>query len=207
MSLLIHGRSSSHFTRVVRVAAHECGVSYGFRPVHDLLSLSAHDYGGNPALKLPVLETPEGTWFGALSICRELVRRSAAPLQWIWPEALNDRVAANAQELVLQGMASEVAWIMRKLAEPEAADAYFTKTRTSLLNSLEWLESHLPEALRGLQREAALGFLEVTAFCFLTHLEFRQLVDTSSYPGLRRFVEAFAQRPSARDTEYRFDPR
>lgn len=207
MTVLIHGRSSSHFTRVTRVVAHEFGVSYGFRPVHDLLSQTANDYGGNPALKLPVLETPEGTWFGALSICRELARRATTPTRFVWPEALAERVASNAQEMVLQGMASEVAWIMRKLAEPDAADAYFEKTRISLLNGLDWLEVHLPQALQTVREEAALSFLEVSAFCFLTHLEFRKLVDTGAYPSLRRFSEAFAERPSARETQYRFDAR
>jgi glutathione S-transferase len=206
MSVRIHGRSSSHFTRVTRVFAHEFGVSYTFHPIRDLLSQTDGDYAGNPALKMPVLETPEGAWFGALSICREFARRASTPRRVIWPEQLSDRMASNAQELVLQGMASEVAWIMRKLAEPEAADAYFAKTRASLLNSLAWLETHLPDALRSLQREEALSFLEVTSYCFLAHLDFRKVVDTSAYPRLRQLGEGFAQRPSARETEYGFDP-
>ena len=54
----IVGRSSSHFTRLVRLFALELGVAYEFAPVYDLSSLDARDYAGNPALKLPSAGTP-----------------------------------------------------------------------------------------------------------------------------------------------------
>src|SRR5262245_43668927 len=74
---VLFGRSSSHFTRVTRIVAAELGVSYQFRVVPNLLSLDASDYGGNPALRLPVLHTEQGAWFGALNICRALERLAA----------------------------------------------------------------------------------------------------------------------------------
>lgn len=49
------GRSSSHFTRVPRMLALELGVDLAFQPVYDLGSRQTADYGGNPAMKLPVL--------------------------------------------------------------------------------------------------------------------------------------------------------
>ncbi|MFO0548774.1 MAG: hypothetical protein U0271_10325 [Polyangiaceae bacterium] len=49
------GRSSSHFTRLTRVFAHELGVATVFRPVFDLASLDTAAYGENPALKIPIL--------------------------------------------------------------------------------------------------------------------------------------------------------
>ena len=200
MTLSIVGRSSSHFTRVVRMFAHELGVEHSFQLVADLNSENAQDYAANPALKIPVLQTPEGPWFGALHICRELARRAPHAPKIIWPEQLHDRIAANAQELVLQGMGTEVALIMQSAggAMPTSSKAF-----TSLTNSLSWLEANLPAA-RG-SAGGALSFLDVTAYCFVTHLPFRKVLDVSPYRTLQAFCEEFAQRPSAQATTYRFD--
>jgi len=43
------------------------------------------DYGGNPALKLPALETDDGTWLGALNVCREASRRAGREAEIVWP--------------------------------------------------------------------------------------------------------------------------
>ena len=203
--LTIVGRSSSHFTRVTQIFARELGVEYQLHVVPDLLTPSRADYRGNPALRIPVLETEEGAWFGALNICRELARRAQPPLPVVWPEQLRDRTSANAQELVLQGMATEVGLIMRTLASGESSDAYEAKNRRSLVESLGWLDAHLLGAVESLPRSRGMSFLEVTSFCFLTHLEFRQVLDTSGYRRLNEFCRAFAERPGARDTPYRFD--
>jgi glutathione S-transferase len=201
MTLAIVGRSSSHFTRTARMFAHECGVEYQFKPVLDLMSRTAADYGHNPALRLPVLETQDGPLFGALNICRELARRGSRSLRVIWPEQLVERSAMNAQELVSQGMSSEVLLIM---SGAHAVGGYTDKARESLTNSLAWLDAHLPEVLRALP-ERALSFLEVSSFCFITHLEFRQVLDVSEYSKLRAFCQAYAGRKAARDTAYKFD--
>src|SRR4051812_27285927 len=102
MTLTIIGRSSSHFTRTARMFAHECGLAYRFEPVLDLMSVTPADYGHSPALRVPVLATPDGPLFGALNICRELVRRAAQSVRVVWPEQSGARIAMNAQELVLQ---------------------------------------------------------------------------------------------------------
>jgi glutathione S-transferase len=203
MTLRIIGRSSSHFTRTVRVIARECGLVHEFQPVLDLMSQSASDFGDNPALKLPILETPTGAWFGALNISRELARRAPEPVHVLWPEDLLNRIAANAQELVLQGMATEVSLIMRSLPAP-GSNPVDDKAHASLMNSLAWLEAQLPAAIRTLA-DRTVSFLEVSSFCFISHLEFRKVADMSAYPNLRAFCEAYANRPSARETEYRFD--
>jgi glutathione S-transferase len=204
MTIQIIGRSSSHFTRTVRVFAHACAISHEFRPVLDLMSRSSSDYAENPALKLPILETAEGAWFGALNICRELVRRTPSPTRVIWPEDLLDRTAGNAQELVLQGMATEVALIMRGLPAP-GDNPVDDKALASLTNSLEWLDQQLPAAMRALPADRTLSFLEVSSLCFIRHLEFRKVTDTSRYPNLRAFCDVYAGRPGVRETEYRFD--
>ena len=204
MSLRIAGRSSSHFTRVLRMFAHELQLEYAFEPILDLMSLSQEAYAGNPALKMPVLVTDEGAWFGALNGCRELARRARVKRRIVWPEDLTDRIASNAQELVLQGMATEVGLVMRTVAEPDVSDAYTDKARRSLQQSLRWLEDELPRVLPQLP-ERDFSFLEVTSFCFVTHLEFRKVLDTSAYARLRELSREFEGRPSARATEYHFD--
>lgn len=201
---LLIGRSSSHFTRVARVVAAEMGVEYSFEIVPDLLSADAASYGGNPALRLPVLRTERGTWFGAQNICRELARRSPSSFHMIWPEDLQGPLLANAQELILQSMSTEVTLIMLSLNGSSEDTEYGAKQRTSLMNMLEWLDEHVDQILSALpQRD--LSFLEVTLFCLFTHLEFREVIPVSPYAQLGKFSAAFGRRASAIDTLYRFD--
>lgn len=204
MTLRILGRSSSHFTRTARVFAHECGVAYEFDAMFDLLSRDSADYAANPALRLPILQTAAGPWFGTLNICRELARHAPQPVRVVWPEDLG-RLAANAQELVLQGMSNEVTIIMRRLSDPEGKTAYDEKLRTSLSDSLGWLDTQLTAALATLPPERSVSFLEVTCFCFVTHLGFRDVMDTRGYANLGRFCQDFAARASALATPYRMD--
>src|SRR4051812_4635532 len=111
-SCIIIGRSSSTFTRVARIFAAELGVPYTLEVVRDLSSLDLESYGGNPALKVPSLRTASTTWFGALNVCRELARVSQREARILWPEALEQPLLANMQELVTHAMATEVGLIM-----------------------------------------------------------------------------------------------
>ena len=201
----IFGRSSSVFTRCALIFARELGIPYQLCVVSDLLSQERADYGGNPALKMPTLQSETGIWFGALNISRELARSVNRAADVEWPEELTDSIAANAQELVLQGMATEVSLIMgslRNSAEPRAAE---DKNRVSLENTLGWLHEHLPQVLGQLRPHRTLSFFEVTLFCFITHLEFRKVFDTAQFPRLIAFCGAFSARDAAVTTEYRFD--
>jgi glutathione S-transferase len=201
--LQITGRSSSHFTRLVRVFAHELGVAYEFRPVLDLMSTAQSDYAGNPALRMPVLDTDAGSWFGSLNICRELARHAAHPLRVVWPEDVRALDASNAQELVLQGMATIVGLVMRQVNGE--LGAYDAKAREGLEHSVAWLERHFAAARASLPNDRELSFLEVSAFCFIAHLEFRKQLELAPFPVLRGFRAEFGERASARATEYRFD--
>ena len=207
MEPTIIGRSSSHFTRIARIFAGELCVAHSFEVVHDLTSVDSDDYAGNPALRLPILRTSAGVWFGASNICRELGRRSTRGLRIVWPEDLNEALPANAQELTLQAMATEVTLIMAKAAGAVEDNAYLAKMRRSLLQTMAWLDAHLPETLAGLPSTRDLSYLEVTLFCLTTHLGFREVLPTKDYGNLNAFCEAFSARPSAASTPYRFDPR
>jgi glutathione S-transferase len=201
----IIGRSSSHFTRVARMFASELGVEYSFQIARDLLSSVSQDYAGNPALKLPVLETPSGSWYGTLNICRALARHSAQRRVIIWPEDLREPLLANAQEFAVQAMATEVSLIMGKVAAEAPQPAYQAKLQTSLVNTLSWLDANLSDALSALPAERDLSFLEVTLFCLVTHLEFRKIASILPYSALTGFCEQFATRASAQETAYHFD--
>ena len=201
----IIGRSSSHFTRVTRIFAAEMSVDYTFEVVRDLMSSDPDDYGGNPALKLPTLRTSRGVWFGALTICRELSRQSSHGKRLVWPEDLDQPLLANAQELVVQAMATEVTLIMAKSSAEGDGGAHQVKMMRSLVNVVSWLESNATDILAALPSDRDLSYLEVTLFCLVTHLEFRDVVPTAPYPGLLELCQHFAARASARETTYRFD--
>jgi len=228
-SLTLVGRSSSVFTRVARVFAAELAVSYAFRVVPDLLSREPADYAGNPALRLPVLETSQGAWFGALPICRQLRRLSTRPVAVAWPEDFDQPLLANAQELTLQAMATEVTLIMNQLAG-SGESSHQRKLLDSLHGSLGWLDRNIALAREALARAVSSGgvlpraglpggvlpggvlpgarwlsYLEVTLFCLVTHLEFRSVVPIAGYAQLGEFCRDFGERRSARDSAYRFD--
>lgn len=208
---VLYGRSSSHFTRVARVFAAELAVPYMFEIILDLLSTDASDYGDNPALKLPTLhtssdiETDRRIWFGTLNICRELARRSPAAKHVIWPEDLSSAVAGNAHEYVTHAMATEVTLLMNRFAGGDPSSKHQEKLMTSLQQTMSWLEDNHESYMRELPRERDLSYLEVSLFCLVEHLEFREVLSTQPYSALRAFAEAFAKRESAKATTYRID--
>jgi glutathione S-transferase len=198
------GRSSSVFTRVARIFAAELGVDYALQVVPDLTSANAADYGDNPALKLPSLKTGQGILFGTLNICRELARLSTRRPRIVWPEGLERPLLANALELTLHAMATEVNLIMDKVAGVSEDSGHYAKMRKSLLGAMTWLEDNVLAVRRTLP-DRDLSYLEVALFCLVTHLEFRSVLPIGPYRQLNEFCQGFAARPSAEQTAYRFD--
>jgi hypothetical protein len=123
----------------------------------------------------------------------------------VWPEELDEPLLANAQELVLQAMATEVSLIMAGLAGTRDDNVHHAKMRKGLVNMMSWLEENARPALAALPPQRDLSFLEVTLFCLVTHLEFRGVLPTASYSELNRFCQQFATRASCGETTYRFD--
>jgi glutathione S-transferase len=198
------GRSSSHFTRVARLFAHELGVEYEFRPVLDIGSTDAGAFGGNPSLRVPSLHTESGTWLGSMNACRELARRATVRRRIVWPEEHADVVVANAFELLSEGMAAEVQIVMAKSSGLAADHSFLVKPFARIRGSLEYLESNLPHVLVSLSPRD-LSLLEIMLFCFGEHLEFREILSIADRPRLSAFVREWSARPSARATPYRFD--
>src|SRR5262245_48800235 len=110
--VVLIGRSSSHFTRTARLHALELGVPHAFRAVLDLTTRDPAAYGGNPALKVPVLLDAEGPLYGTENICRALAHRSGHGARAVQRGDVAARVVANAEEMILHAMASEVVVIM-----------------------------------------------------------------------------------------------
>lgn len=201
--IVLQGRSSSHFTRVARIFALELDVPHTFRAVLDLTSLDAASYADNPALKIPILIDEHGPLFGTENICRELARRSRRAASCVLRGASSERSIANAEELVLHVMNAEVNIIVAKLAGNAAVPA---KVTNSIENSLDHLDEQLDTLLGQLPVDRTFSFVEVALFCVVTHLPFRQVLDTSRWTRLTAFAQRFGERASARSTEYRFDP-
>lgn len=200
--IVLHGRSSSHFTRTARIFALELDVPHTFKPVLDLTTLDAAAYANNPALKIPILIDEHGPLFGTENICRELLRRAEHRGLVVMRGDSSDRLIANAEELALHVMNAEVSIITAKMAGNATVPP---KVMSSLENSLSHLDDQLDALLARLPSERALSFVEVALFCVVTHLPFRQILDTSRWQRLTQFAQRFGERASARSTEYRFD--
>ena len=195
------GRSSSHFTRVARIFAHELGVAHDFRPVLDITTLEPSAYAENPALKIPILVDEHGSLFGAENICRALLRRSEKATRVVLRGDVPERAVANAEELTLHVMSSGVSLIMAKAGGNVAPP----KVTASMHNSLRYLDETLDATLAALPRDRHVSFVEVALFCLITHLEFREIMDASGFRRLQDFCRSFAERDSAKATPYRFD--
>lgn len=198
------GRSSSHFTRIARIFALELGVPFTFLPVLDLTVVDPEVYAGNPALKVPVLVDEEGALYGTENLCRELALRSGRRAEVVLRGDVRHRTLANVEETVLHAMSAEVNLVMLGAVGPDAKPSP-PKLRRSLENALAFLDAHIDVARAALPEARALSFVEVSLYCLVTHLPFRQVMDVAPYSRLAAFSAAYGQRPSARETEYRYD--
>src|SRR3569623_13339 len=120
-NLVLGGRSSSHFTRTARLFALELGVPHAFRPVFDMTTTDPGAYAGNPALKVPVLLDAQGPLYGTENICRALTRRSGLGQRVVLRGAVDHRVVANAEELVLHAMGTGVILIVTSVSGDNSA--------------------------------------------------------------------------------------
>lgn len=199
------GRRSSHWTRVARMFAHEAGVEVKYTPILDMAALNAAAYRGNPALRLPVLRMNGEVLVGTQNICRVFVAAGNVPLRVVWPEVAPGVLLANAHELVLQAMATQVTIVFaRYLAKIPDDNLLLRKSQESLEGSLRWLDVRIPDIITQLPARD-LSFLEVSLFCLLDHLGFRQTSTLTDYPALQRFRAIFGERGSARVTPFGFD--
>lgn len=207
MSLRVEivGRQSSHYTRQVRLFAHELGVEYVLLPIHDLMSEDPAVFAGNPALKLPALRHGDTVVWGSLNACRWLAGQTDdGPARVFWPEQADSALLMNAHEVLAHAMAAQVEVVFHEIVSKRPPDAASRKRRASLLQCLAWLDHHLPD-IRAELPASRIAIFELGLFCLLEHLPFRNPIDLSAMPQLTSFASAFGARPSAQATPYRFD--
>jgi len=202
-ALTLIGRSSSHYTRIVRMIAAELGVELAFEPVFDIKSTDERTFD-NPLLTVPSLRTSEGTWFGSQAACREVARRASSTAGLLWPEDVTTLTATNAQEVTLSAMSTGVIIVMSRSTGIADTEPLLVKPFARLRAAIAWLESSFDAAVRELP-ERRLSYLEVSAFCFLTHVVFRELGTLEACPKLAAFCDEYGARASAQATPYRFD--
>lgn len=206
--LQIVGRRSSHFTRITRIFAEELGIEYQIVPIYDMTDRDPAIYADNPALRLPILRTADETVFGTENICRTLAERASKPAQIVWPEQLRGSVSRNAQELVYHCMTAQVQIVFGTgISKLPADNVYFEKARIGFEGALEWLDSHVGEALAALPGSRQLSMFETSLFCMIEHLRFRPTLPVEKYSALMAFAQSFGERPSAQRTPYQFDVR
>jgi glutathione S-transferase len=202
----IVGRSSSLFTRVARIFAGELGVPYAFDIVTDLGSRKRDDYAGNPALKIPTLRRSGELLFGTLNICWALAEAApAGSTRLLWPQDLDRIALRNAHELTQAAMTTEVSMIMARHAGVPQDSGYSLKLRDSLSGTLGWLDELVKAEGKTFPARDRLSYLEVSLYCLVDHIEFRDILDTRSYGALRVFRDRFGERAAARDTPFKFD--
>ena len=205
--LQLIGRSSSHFTRVALIFAHQLEVPLELVQVQDLTSVDPTGYAGNPAMKIPTLRRGDSLLFGTENICRALAEMATVPRRIVWPDELRTDLARSAQELVWHGMAAQVQLIIGVLLEKLPADGvFFSKCRLGFESALRWLDDHLADVLATLPTPRDLSLFEVTLFCLMDHMVFRRTVPTAPYPNLLAFAASYASLPGAQHTPYRMPP-
>jgi glutathione S-transferase len=201
----IIGRQASHYTRQLRLLAHELGVDYALLPIHDLMSEDPAVFADNPALKLPALRQGDTVVWGSLNACRWLAGQTYdGPARVFWPEQADSALLMNAHEVLAHAMAAQVEVVFHEIVSKRPPDAASRKRRASLLQCLAWLDHHLPDIRAGLP-ESKIAIFELGLFCLLEHLPFRNPIDLSAMLHLTTFASAFGARPSAQATPYRFD--
>ncbi len=204
-TLTLLGRQSSHYTRQVRLLAHELAVPYVLSPIHDLLSDDPANYGGNPALKLPALRDGDTVVWGSANACRWLVRRTPGGADRVFlPEQARDPLCMNAHEVLAHAMAAQVEVVFHEIVSKRPPDPTSHKRRASLVGCLAWLDGEWP-GIRTTLPDDRIALFDLGLFALLEHLPFRNPLDLTAMPRLTAFADAFRVRPSAQATPYRFD--
>src|SRR5690606_38224505 len=109
-------------------------------------------------------------------------------------------------EMLRHAMAAQIQLIVgTMLGKLPPDNLYFVKGRAGFEGALGFLDENLPRVLAALPADRDLSFFEVSLFCLVEHLAFRQTLSIGPYPALADFARAYGQRPSAQETGYAFD--
>lgn len=188
----------SHFSRKVRIVLRELGLACEESYVPNLLSADPAEFGGNPILRVPVLQDGPHWVIESDQIVRHLLEAC---------DRGGDRFAffsmsvaqRNALSIVSAIMGAEVELILSKrsgLVE-HAAGLYFRRYREVIGHGLAWLEGNGAAIWPAVE----FSYLDIALLCMWDHLLYNRLCDDAgAYPWIVARASRHASRTSVAAT-------
>jgi glutathione S-transferase len=184
----------SHFSRKVRIVMDEIGLECEFVYAPNLLSTDPAKFGGNPILRVPVMQDG-ATWIiESDSIVRYVLETYDAGRDRFGFAAMTTE-QRNALSVISAIMGAEVELILssRSGLSPEVGGHYFRRYREVIRHGLEWIGAHAP----ALWPETEFSYLDIALICMWDHLEYNGLVELGgTSPWIRERTARHAARPS-----------
>lgn len=189
MPYALFGTPRSHFTRVVRMVAHELGLSVPLVDVGDVGQLVP--FAGNPLMTVPVLEHEGARIWDTHHVCRYLVEQAGRDPLGV--ESL-DVEGRNTLAVIFGVMGAEVRLILAARAGVPAEGRPFDKVRATVKAGLGFLDARVDEDRRDLD------YLAVATVAMWEHLLlFRNAVEADA-PRIDRWVRALSAHAAVRET-------
>jgi glutathione S-transferase len=187
------GSVTSPYARRIKIWAleNQCDLEFV-----DLDIFSADDHAtmtsNNPASKIPVLIDGELTLADSSAILRYLLEKTAQPaLTWSQDHLLTTINACNDSLVaILQ--------CQRSGFDTQSDKLFFNLQNERIAHTLSYLNDHLDDdEFKGCE------CLNISLYCLLDWICFRELTDFSQHPRLVAFHETFSQRQAAKQTNPR----
>lgn len=184
----------SHFSRKVVIVLEELELEYEREYVPDLLSADPADFGGNPVLRVPVLEDGDAWVVESDAIARYLVEKYDPKDRFVlmrMPPAQR-----NALAFLSSIMGAEVELLLSKRAGTPH-DRFFARYEAVIEHCLAWVEQHAAD----LWPPEDFSYLDIALTCMADHLQHTGMFpEPNRYPWIQSRVARFAERPSVQST-------
>jgi glutathione S-transferase len=195
---ILHLTPQSHFSRKVRIVLQELGLPCELAHVPDLLSDDPAKFGGNPILRVPVLQDGPTWVIESDAIVRYLLETYDAGRDRFSFFGMNVP-QRNALSIVSAIMGAEVELLLSRRSGlvAEHAGTYFRRHREVIGRGLAWLEANGPR----FWPEPELSYLDIALLCMWDHLRYNKLGDESvPCPWTEARTAKYASRPSVAGT-------
>jgi glutathione S-transferase len=187
------GSVTSPYVRRVRIWAHENHCELEFINL-DIFSTQDRPtmLNNNPAGKIPIIIDGDLTLGDSSAILRYLLEKHGhAKLSWPQEQLLTTINACN-DSLV------EMLLCQRSGFDTQADKLFFNLQNERIAQTLHYLNNHLTDdAFKSCE------CLNISLYCLLDWICFRELTDFSQHTQLVTFHETFSQRPAAQQTNPR----
>lgn len=178
MAPKLYGTPRSHFTRIVRVVAHELSLPLAWVDVGNVGAAEA--FGGNPLMQVPALDDDGHTIWGSDNVCRYLVERERKDPVGV--TALDWR-GRNLLSVIHGVMAAEVRLVLAERAGLSTDGEFFAKSRQTIRDGVAFVDTNLRD-------DGPLSYLQICAISMWDHL----LLYDNAAPGQAPRIEALGQR-------------